>query len=281
MLISRRRFTQMAGASSILSTTGLVRPAFAAGESFAWVGSDSLAGDIASTGEIDDMIAELNQTRSRIQLANDDTLKELSSTIHDGALKAKTQAAAATAIDLQQANYDKLVSTVGLVVSGISLGLLFVTATPVWVVVGAGLVISAGVPFALSLAAASKSGNVGDGVAVMSSFSAGRMSLIASGQGVSSAAKLSGRVFGGFAVCIDLVLAIRAWNNVDSIRSQITLLNNEAAALEAEAKLMKSDLNYFRQTRLIQIDESIAGLTYLKDLTSIPRPASPGTIILP
>ncbi len=281
MSINRRRFTQIAGASCILSTTGLVRPAFAADESFAWVGSDSLGGDIASTGEIDGMIAELNQARSLIQLANSDTLKELSSTIHDGAIEAKTQAAAAAAINLQQANSDKLISTVGLVVSGISLGLLFVTATPIWVVVGAGLVISAVVPFALSLAAASKSGNVGDGVAVMSSFSAGRMSLIASGRGISSAAKFSGRVFGGFAACIDIVLAIRAWNNVDSIRDQITLLNNEAAALEAEANLMKSDLSYFLETRLIQIDESISGLTYLKDLTSIPRPNNPDTIILP
>jgi hypothetical protein len=281
MMIDRRRFTQIAATSSVLSTTGLIQSAFSAEESFAWVGSDNLGGNIASTGDIDGMIAELNQTRAQIQLANDNALNTLSSTIYDGAVEAKTKTVELAAIDLKQANSDKLISTVGLAISGVSLGLLFVTAAPVWVIVGAGLVISATVPFALSLGAASKSQNLSDGVAVVSSFSAGRMSLIASGEAVSTAAKFSGRVFGAFAFCIDLVLAIRAWHNVNRIRDQITLLENETAALEAEASRMKSDPNYFRQTRLTQIDETISGLMYLKELTSIPRPTTPGSIILP
>lgn len=280
-IVTRRQFAVLTGASFVGGLS--FSPKLARANEFSWAGDDELPGALASTADIDQILIELENQRSYISLANNDTLAADCARVTEGAQLAVTKSVEALELQLNEANAGALVSTVGAVISGISAGLLFVSSIPVWLVVASGaLVTGAIVPFAFSLGSASKSGNVGDGVVVASSFFSGRLSLIASVSSVSSSAKLTGRIFGGFAAGVDTILTIRDWSKVADIKEKLERLELESRGLEVEAEKLQSNLAVCREVRIQQIEESIKGVTYLRELTSIPRSNSnSGAMIIP
>ena len=271
--------------ASVFTPGMVLLPSSASAEAFAWKGSEALPGSLAKDSDFDGMLSQLNNQRSQLSLASDSFLKSECANVNNGALAAVQQSIAAGKIELKEANKAKIVSTIGAVVSGISLSLLFVATSPAWVVVAGAasgvLVLASTGTIALSLAAASKSGNVADGVAVGASWAGGRLSLIASAPKISTATQLTGRTFGGLAFAVDAVVATKAWIDVSTIKGNLDRLQQSADALKQETAKMVADLEYCRSVRIQQIDESISGLQYLKDLTSVSRPSNGGTIVLP
>lgn len=252
-------------------------------ETFLGVGNDALPGALATTADIDRLTSELSNKFSQISLANDQALQEECEIVMLGAQQSIENARLALSEKLDKANSDALISSVGAVLSGVSFALLFVSTSPVWLVTAGGLMVAAAtVPFALSLSNASKSDDLRDGVVVATSFTSGRLSLIASAPGVSTAARLTGRSFGALAAGVDAAFAIRDWANVAQIRASLQNLEAQAEGLRSEAERLKNDLSACRETRMIQIQESIEGLRYIRDLSVIPGiTTNPGELVLP
>ena len=263
--------------------TMLLRPRAAHAETFFGIGNDKLPGALATKEDIDRLISKLNKKLSQISLANDQALQEECQAIVLGMQRSVDGARAALNIDLNEANSNALISSVGAALSGISFALLFVSTSPIWLVTAGGLMVgAAAAPFALSLSNASKSDNLRDGVVVTTSFTSGRLSLIASGPGVSTAARLTGRSFAALAAGVDATFAIRDWINVAQIRASLQNLETEASELWIEAERIKNNLGACRETRITQIHESIEGLKYIKGLSVLPSAkTNSGQLILP
>lgn len=266
--ISKRDFLTFGTAAGGMMFLG---PMPARSETVLGAGNDTLPGELATAADIDRFISELSNKFSQISLANDQALQDECEAIIVGAQQSIENTRLALSGNLDRANSDALISSVGAVLSGVSFALLFVSTSPVWLVTAGGLMVAAAtVPFALSLNNASKSGNLRDGVVVATSFTSGRLSLIASAPGVSTAARLTGRSFGALAAGVDAAFAIRDWANVAQIRTSLQRLETQAEGLRSEAERLKNDLSACRETRMIQIQESIEGLRYIRDLSVIP-----------
>lgn len=250
---------------------------------FTGLRSDPLPGRIAGASDIDQFISELNNKLSQISLANEQALQAECDAMISGAQQSVKASQAALASDLDEANKSALISSVGTALSGISLALLFVSTSPLWLVSAGGLlIVAATVPFSLSLGNASQSANPVEGVVVATSFTSGRLSLVASSPGVSTTARLTGRTFGALAVGIDAAFAIRDWISVSEIHRSLQNLEVRSQELHSLALRLRSDREACRETRLTQIRESIEGLTYLRNLTATPTNTSNSrALILP
>lgn len=278
---SRRKFLNFCATATV--GTVFLKPKFAYSETLLRIGNDALPGELANTADIDNLISKLNNEFSRVSLANTKALQEECQIIVQGAQQSVKSARAALTVSLNEANSNALISSVGAALSGISFALLFVSTSPIWLVTAGGLMVAAAaVPFALSLNNASKSDNLGDGVVVATSFTSGRLSLIATGPGISTAARLTGRSFGALAAGVDAIFAIRDWTNVAQIRASLQSLEVEAIELRKEAERLKNDLVACREMRMTQIQESIDGLEYIKGLSALPTATTnPSNLILP
>ncbi|WP_297838470.1 hypothetical protein [uncultured Roseibium sp.] len=232
--------------------------------------STDLGGRFASQSELASYVAELQNERSVIMLANDDFLLQHCRRIADG-LEVSITAGTSVVADMRTANDDAAfgayVAGSGAIISGLSLALTtyaLVGTAPVWVpALGVGLtVIGGAATFGLALGVKEIDGY--GRATTVASFTSGRMSLFAGAPGLATRLGIVGAVAGAL---IDGYSAFGATRNWSKAADSLAIAVANLEMLQREYARYAGDPNACRQARIEDID---ATLKVLGALAGVP-----------